>query len=333
MTRKIYITDCEGPVSKNDNAYEIADAFIPDGGKLFTLLSKFDDYLGDVEKVPGYKCGATLRYILPFLKAAGATDAAVRDFSRNHISIVKGVKETISAIRENMDVYVVSTSYVHYIEEVARFLEMDPGNTFSTTVSFDAYEMGEREQIMFTGLLGAFLQLPPIEWDEETNIVGPDSLFAIDSLKTFFFERLPSLPASRWMKGVDPVGGRGKAEAIQDIVTRTGVCFEDVIYVGDSITDVEAFQLVRENGGLSVSFNGNRYAVLNAEYVVVSREAMVLKDIARSFAKSGKEDILEGTVSGTAFVSSHKSCDIENVLILSENMRREVRGEAIGNLG
>ena len=42
----------------------------------------------------------------------------------------------------------------------------------------------------------------------------------------------------------------------------------DVMYVGDSITDVEAFKLVRENGGLTVSFNGNEYAVRNAEVAV-----------------------------------------------------------------
>ena len=43
---------------------------------------------------------------------------------------------------------------------------------------------------------------------------------------------------------------------------------EDVMYVGDSITDVEAFKLVRDNGGLTVSFNGNSYAVKNAEVAV-----------------------------------------------------------------
>jgi len=48
-----YITDCEGPVSKNDNAYEIAEAFLQEGGRFFALLSQFDDYLGDIEKTVG----------------------------------------------------------------------------------------------------------------------------------------------------------------------------------------------------------------------------------------------------------------------------------------
>ena len=66
---------------------------------------------------------------------------------------------------------------------------------------------------------------------------------------------------------VSHVGGEQKAEAIRHI-TKLQRASCPVMYVGDSITDVEAFQLVRENGGLTVSFNGNNYAVKNAEVAV-----------------------------------------------------------------
>ncbi|HOQ19948.1 MAG TPA: energy-converting hydrogenase A, subunit R, partial [Methanothermobacter sp.] len=29
--RKLFVTDCEGPISLNDNAFELASHFIPDG--------------------------------------------------------------------------------------------------------------------------------------------------------------------------------------------------------------------------------------------------------------------------------------------------------------
>ena len=35
MTRRIYVTDCEGPLTRNDNAQEIAERFLPDGGEFF----------------------------------------------------------------------------------------------------------------------------------------------------------------------------------------------------------------------------------------------------------------------------------------------------------
>ena len=44
---RVFVTDCEGPVSLNDNAYEAAATFIPDGDRFFRKVSEFDDILAD----------------------------------------------------------------------------------------------------------------------------------------------------------------------------------------------------------------------------------------------------------------------------------------------
>jgi energy-converting hydrogenase A subunit R len=332
LAEKIYITDCEGPVSKNDNAYEISETFLNEGGKLFSLLSKFDDYLGDIEKIQGYKYGSTLKYILPFLKAEGVTDEGVRDFSKTHITIMNGVRETLLGIGQQMKVYMVSTSYVHYIEEIARYMGLNEENLYCTAVSFDAYTMDEEERGQIRAFQEKFLELPNIVWDEMGNIPAP-SMYSIEVLKSFFFSRLPKLPVHNWMKDVDPIGGEGKAQAIAHIVSKNGIAVADTVYVGDSITDVNAFALVRENGGLSISFNGNRYAVQNAEYIVVSTDATVLKDMVLGFLEKGKEAITVGNVADSTYVYKNDGRDLGNIVQLSEKMRKEVRGLAIGALG
>ncbi|NLG65320.1 MAG: hypothetical protein GX537_06915, partial [Actinobacteria bacterium] len=43
--RRLYVTDCEGPLSRNDNAQELAEHFIPQGAELFARLSRYDDVL------------------------------------------------------------------------------------------------------------------------------------------------------------------------------------------------------------------------------------------------------------------------------------------------
>ncbi len=87
----------------------------------------------------------------------------------------------------------------------------------------------------------------------------------------------------KFLIDVVTVGGEQKAEAIRDAAKRLGVALEDVMYVGDSITDVEAFKLVRDNGGLTVSFNGNSYAVKNAEVAVQSESNLVTAVVADLF--------------------------------------------------
>jgi energy-converting hydrogenase A subunit R len=321
----IYVTNCEGPVSMTDSTREIVETFLPEGGKLFTLLDKFDEYLGEIERSTGYQSGGALRYILPFLKAAGVTDTGVREFWTRHIQVMTGVKEIFASIQEKMKTYIVSSSYVHYIEEIGKYLGLDPDHTYSTQVFFDDYEMGEKEQKMFTGLMSAFLQLPPVSWNE-AGVVPPEGQFSIDSLKTFLLERLSTLSVNQWLKGIHPVSGAAKADAVIDIAKRNNVSLETVIYVGENTTDVKALSLVREQGGLSISYNGNREAVLNAGYIVVSKDTDVLKDIALTFSQSGKKGIKEGTTPEGAFVCSRANCDIDNVVFFSENMRKELQG-------
>jgi energy-converting hydrogenase A subunit R len=330
MTKKVYITNCEGPVSTDDSTREIAEAFLPNGGKLFALLQQFDSYLGEIEKIKNHVFGNSLKYILPFLKAAGVTDKDVKDFSNQHASVLSGTKEIFASIQEKMETYIVSPSYVHYLEEVAKYLGLGPGNMYSTQVSFDGYTMGEREQKMFTGLTGAFLQLPPISWNE-AGIVPSEGQFAIDSLKAFLFERLSTLSVNQWLKGIQLMSGAAKADAVLDIAKRGNVFPEDIIYVGEGATDVNALSLVREQGGLSISYNGSKQAVLNAEYIVVSKDAGILKEMAFTFSLSGKKGIKEGTTPEGAFVCSHANCDIDNVIAYSENMRKELQERSAGN--
>jgi energy-converting hydrogenase A subunit R len=154
------------------------------------------------------------------------------------------------------------------------------------------------------------------------------------------------------------MGGSEKADAIREIVEKTGVSLADVLYVGDSITDVDALRLVRENGGLTVSFNGNQYAIRNAEIAVLSENSVVTAVIADVFCRLGREQALRLVEDWSREKLKHSSVNAalfshlfdlypdvlpkvkiitkENMEILtkeSSEFRKKVRGEAIGRLG
>jgi len=155
------------------------------------------------------------------------------------------------------------------------------------------------------------------------------------------------------------VGGSQKAASIEDAVAKLHVPLEDVMYVGDSITDVEAFKLVRENGGLTVSFNGNNYAVKSAEVSVLSENNAVTAVIADVFCKQGKQAALNlvenwnlQSLESNRVISPslldrffllHPQTLPKVQIVTAENMetvtkkssefRKKVRGEAIGKLG
>src|SRR5665811_2094664 len=95
------------------------------------------------------------------------------------------------------------------------------------------------------------------------------------------------------LQEVNPIGGPEKAKAVTDSLAQTKLTMSDTVYVGDSITDVQAFEAVRAGGGLAISFNGNRYAVNAAEVVVVADSAWPLAMLMAIFQLWGKEGVLE----------------------------------------
>ena len=142
---RIFVTDCEGPISKNDNAFELTSSLVPNGDSFFALVSKYDDVLADVVKKPGYKAGDTLRLILPFLKAFGATDKKIRDFSARNVLLVPGAKNTLTFVRNLMPSFIVSTSYEHYISALCTLTGFPFENTYCTRLNMDKYHLSDEE--------------------------------------------------------------------------------------------------------------------------------------------------------------------------------------------
>jgi predicted HAD superfamily phosphohydrolase len=135
---------------------------------------------------------------------------------------------------------------------------------------------------------------------------------------------------------VSAVGGPEKAASIRRAAKREGVDMGQVIYVGDSITDVEAFRTVRKEGGIAVSFNGNRWAVEESDVALVCPRAEPVLPMVTAFLEGGRE-----AVEGIDWSQGFKGCtadwlhegDIEVLVASSEGMRKKVRGEVVGRLG
>ena len=133
----VFISDCEGPISKNDNAFEITARFVPNGDKLFTLISKYDDVLADVLKKPSYSAGSTLKLILPFLKAYDVTDRQMEEFSAQNLILIANSKDTLQHVRAVASAFIVSTSYEHYIKALCKAVDFPYENTYCTKLSID----------------------------------------------------------------------------------------------------------------------------------------------------------------------------------------------------
>jgi energy-converting hydrogenase A subunit R len=360
--KRVFISDCEGPISKNDNAFEITAHFVPNGDKLFSLISKYDDVLADVLKKPDYSAGSTLKLILPFLKAYDVTDGQMEAFSAQNLILIANSKDTLQHVRAVASTFIISTSYEHYIKALCKAIDFPYQNTYCTKLSLDKYSVTEQEKMRLKEIAKEIAQMPMIIIPSAAKAIEDFSVAdqeTIRRLDTIFWNEIASMSVGRIFSEVTTVGGSQKAASIEYAVAKLHVLLEDVMYVGDSITDVEAFKLVRENRGLTVSFNGNNYAVRNAEIAVLSENNMVTAIIADVFCRQGKQAVLKlvenwnlpslernGVVSLSLLdhlftlypetlpkVQIVTAKNMETLAKESSEFRKRVRGEAIGKLG
>ena len=329
--RRIYVTDCEGPLTRNDNAQEIAERFLPDGAEFFARLSKYDDFLVDVAHKPGYNAGNTLRLIPPFFRAFHVTDEDVELFSAEQVLIVPRALETLDAIRALLPAYIISTSYTPYLRALCELSGFPFGNVRCTDLSLDAWEMPEDEAEWLREWVPRVCARPLIAYPDEAITAGsghgsgsgshesgagaalgvPDSgapgrvtwtcpdealawLSGVDreTVRQFdqlFWRELPRRPVSRALaEAVRPVGGGRKLQALEAIVAAEAVDGAGVMYVGDSITDTPPLAAVRAWGGVSLSFNGNAYALQAAEFAAASPDTEAQAQLAKAFAAGGR---------------------------------------------
>jgi energy-converting hydrogenase A subunit R len=292
---RIFVTDCEGPISKNDNAMELAASFVPQGERFFSLLSKYDDFLADVERRPGYKAGDTLRLILPFLKAFGATDKGIEEFSRANILLIPGAAETLRFVRERMPAFIISTSYEPYIRALCEVIDFPFKAAYCTKLALDRYPLPQTEKKYLREVAGEIAGMPMIEWGQRAAGLADLSdagRRVVQRLNQVFWEELAGMQIGRVLEEVDPVGGEAKEAAVRAILQRTGAEVSEVMYVGDSITDVQALEMVKRGGGLAVSFNGNAYAIKAANVACLARDTGIISICAQLFASAGREGVL-----------------------------------------
>jgi len=263
-------------------------------------------------------------------------------------------------IKENMSAFIISTSYQQYLYSLCKLINFPYENVYCTKLSLDKYHIDKTETERLKLLeeeIQAFQMIEIPKNAKSFSQLPSKSQETVRYLDSIFLEEIPRMSLGMMLEEIKPIGGEEKAISIKNIVEKIGCNLSEVMYVGDSITDVQAFQLVREGRGLTISFNGNDYAVRKAEVAALSENAIIISVLADVFHKFGRDGTLK-LVKNWNHDSLIKYCseDILNELyklypeslpevksVTKENVdklaeeskifRKTVRGEAIGRLG
>ena len=275
--------DLEGPLSPQDNAYDVL-ALAENGHKIFEVISKYDDIL-TLESRENYEPGDTLKLIVPFLIYHGISEEDIKKVS-DRAKIVSGVKETISELKSGgWKVFVISTSYQQHARNVCKQLGIPIEDIACTKLELEKHrEVGAKDLLILEEIETKILEeLYPPE-DEDKSKAGLDD---------FFFNKLVGTEIGKIFNEISVVGGQRKVTALRKFAEESGVGLDEVVVVGDSITDYKMLQLVKEEGGIAVVFNGNEYAIPHANVAMATPDQRTLLIITSAFVKGRKEEVFK----------------------------------------
>ncbi len=345
-------TDCEGPLTLDDNAFDLARHFIPRGEWFFSVLSHYDDYLAEVERKTGYEAGDTLKLIVPFLIAFGVTNEKVKEFSEKRITFLREARSAFKWLSQ-FPVFMISTSYEHYAFSVGDELGIPQESIFCTRIDWDSFFISPSEKEKLKSWAEEISSLPEIYIPPDATSLEnlpPTSQKAVKRLDEIIWEGIFSLPGCREIfEKVNPIGGKEKSASLLTAVDCAGFKLSRTIYFGDSITDSEALELVKKSEGLAVAFNPNRYALHYADIALLSLSCASLSYLVSLFREGGKDEAIERALRGEKpsefpeeLWQAHKKSferfyDLRVNWKLAvedcEKYRKRVRGEFVGGLG
>ena len=323
--------DLEGPLSPQDNAYELMKLF-PNGDRVFEIISRYDDLL-TLEEREDYEPGDTLALIVPFLILHNISEDDIISLAIK-AGLTGGASKLISWLQfKGWKVFCISTSYEQYALHITQKLGIYAHNVACTPFPLNKFRQTSGKE--------DFKLVQEAEQDILTMHAVDDDNRIKQSLDQFFWEKLPATSIGTALEQVKPVGGRRKVAALTRFANNYGEPLSQWVVIGDSITDFRMLQAVEEAGGLAIAFNANEYALPYSTMSLASTSLFDMSEVLEVWPKGHRSRVEKianekekaggrGDRGYFHWLSGRK--DIDEIIETHKRIRHLVREEA-GKLG
>lgn len=298
--------DLEGPLCPIDHAADVIALIGKKLGKeqdfyqLFEMISLYDDELFLVDKKEDYWPGDTLKLIAPIV-IYYANNELLFDISQKAEPTEGAIKLFNYLHKKKIPTYIISTSYTHHAHTIALKLNHPKENVRCTTLDFTLKpENAEALTPLFEDIFPRYIR-------EGMDDVKRD-------LDNFFFVDIPKSEFGPIFESTIVCGGGRKRKNVIEILEKHDLEPSDSIAIGDSITDIQMLEYVRDNGGTAVSFNGNEYSLRPSTIAYSGMSIYPLKKLFKVFPKT-KDYVTK--------LSKEEMIQKEEIFDLSEKINEE----------
>lgn len=333
--------DLEGPASSLDHAQFVCKRLVRDGGKLFPVISRYDDLLTLANR-EGYEPGDTLGLIIPFLLEASVTEYDLQAVS-SMAGLVLGLEEFFTELHKtDCRVSFISTSYQQHALSIAERVGVPPERVYCTKFPLDQLrrEIDAEDLVLVRGVREGVVKLYLEDLES-----GESDKAMLSLLDYFYWKALPKTKLGQAMTKVTVMGGRRKVRALQDAIRANGGYYlSDAIVVVDSITDWRMAQAVEAAGGVAVAWNANWYALPYCSCGIAAVDARGVQPLFRAWQKGGRAAVREFVESASLpenpnigpyyhWLAGRDEKFQREMLTIHRRLRTACRGEETAKLG
>ncbi len=293
---KCMICNCRGFLTKNNSVRDLCARFIRNGAHFYDVISRYDDLTAYVLGREEATAGNVLKWVVPFLKANGATDHLMHVYSRECLEMMPNAGRTMRYISSIMPTFITTSTYGHGMLGIYEELDAPLCDVLCTKVDLDPATFGRAEsrKIREMGQEISALRIPKTvyELDVPMNVDEKD-VAIIRKLDEILQDRMPELTAMNLMESTTPVTSHKKAYQLLDIRRQTNIDLDSTVYIGGDHTDYQSLDLVNDSGGLAISFNGTDFAVRGCTIAIMSKDSTVGAVFAEVFYNKGIQAALD----------------------------------------
>jgi predicted HAD superfamily phosphohydrolase len=237
-----------------------------------------------------------MKITAPFLKAFGATDLQMHNASAETLELMPEAGTTMRYALNVMSTFITTSLYEHDVMNICDSLDIPMGNINCTELSLDAQDMSRHDAraLRDAASIVTSLRIPKTEYLLDVPMeLDPLDVKILKTMDDLAAELMAMESASSMMRSMTSVGSNDKAYALLEIRRKTSIDLDGTAYIGSDTSDYQSMELVKESGGLALSFNGADFAVRGSNVAILSNDCTVAGVLLQEFYNGGIEAVLD----------------------------------------
>ena len=284
------VCTCHGFLVRNDLIRDLCGEFIDNGEHFYRVIERYDRLTSYVLNREDATAGSFVKWCVPFMKAYGATDHLIHDCSVENLEMMPNAARTMKYISNLLPTHITTYFYEHSTMEIRERMGYNLCDFADTKLCIDQSILGRQESRKLREIAEEICALDVPEGFYQLNVpteLLDEDIKIIKTMDSVLSERISDAGALGLMESTDPMTSHKKAYRMLDIRRQTAIDLDMTMYVGSSSTDFQPMDLVRDAEGLSISFNGEDFAVRGSNVAILSEDTTVVALFASVFMDKG----------------------------------------------